>query len=214
MSLRTLVRLALAVFVLFLVWYGIGAWKRARLNRWPIRNLPVASGPVVCFGDSLVSGVGASSASDTYPAQLGPLLGCEVVADGVPGHTTADGLVRLQDGKGPQDAALVIVTLGGNDMLGRIPLATTVENLRRIFDLLQAQGCVVAFTVVESPLSGGRGKALTQLCKRHGVIVVPDLLGGILSNGKLKDDPIHPNDAGYAIVAERVATVIRPFLRQ
>jgi len=212
MSLRTLSRLALAILILFLVWHGVGAWKRWRLNRWPIRNLPVASGPIVCFGDSLVSGVGASSASDTYPAQLGRQLGREVVANGIPGHTTADGLARLQEGKGPQDAALVIVTLGGNDMLNRIPLTTTVENLRRIFGELHSRGCVVAFTVVESPLSGGRGKALTQLCKRQGVIVVPDLLGGILSNGKLKDDPIHPNDAGYAIVAERVAKAIRPFL--
>jgi lysophospholipase L1-like esterase len=73
---------------------------------------------------------------------------------------------------------------------------------------------VVALTVVESPISGGRGKAITKLCKKHGVIVVPDILGGILGRGKLKADPIHPNGEGYAIFAERVAKALRPFLRQ
>jgi len=207
-------RLAIALLVLLGCWYGMATWRQSRLNRWPIRNLPVASGPVVCFGDSLVSGVGASAATETYPAQLGRLLGREVLADGIPGQTTADALARLRDGEGPHDAALVIVTLGGNDMLNRTSLTTTVENLRAIFSELHARRAVVALTVIESPLSGGRGKALAQLCKRQGVIVVPDILGGILNHTELKDDPIHPNDAGYALVAERVDKVLRPYLQQ
>lgn len=211
---NTATRLVIALLILLACWYGMATWRESRLNRWPIRNLPVASGPVVCFGDSLVSGIGASSATETYPAQLGRLLGREVLADGIPGQTTGDALARLRGGEGPRDAALVIVTLGGNDMLNRTSLATTVENLRGIFSELHARQAVVAFTVIESPLSGGRGKALTQLCKRQGVIVIPDLLGGILNHNEFKDDPIHPNDAGYALVAERVNKVLRPFLQR
>jgi lysophospholipase L1-like esterase len=207
-------RVALVVVAIWLVFVAAGLWRRFRLNRWPIRNLPVQSGAVVCFGDSLVSGVGADTPEETYPAKLERLLGREVVADGTPGETTGGALDVLKRGGGPQDVPLVIVTLGGNDMLNRVLLKSTLRNLAGIFEELQRRGSVVAFTVVESPISGGRGKALTKLCKKHGVIVVPDILGGILGRGKLKADPIHPNGKGYAIVAERVAEVVRPFLRQ
>jgi lysophospholipase L1-like esterase len=206
--------IAVVVLAIWLMFYGIGAWRQFRLNRWPIKNMPIQSGAVVCFGDSLVSGIGADSPEETYPARLGTLIGCEVIADGTPGETTGGALGVLNQGGGPKDAPLVIVTLGGNDMLNRVPLKSTLRNLAGIFKELQSRGSVVAFTIVESPLSGGRGKRLTQLCKKHGVIVVPNLLGGILSRGSLKADPIHPNSDGYAIVAERVAKVVRPFLSQ
>jgi lysophospholipase L1-like esterase len=211
MNPRTLGCILVAVLLLG----GCYAWMSRpgpKPNDWPIHNLPVGSGPLVCYGDSLVSGVGASSSRQTYPAQLGQLLGRPVQAQGTPGETTAGALNSLRDGNGPKNAPLVVVTLGGNDMLARTRLSVTEANLAEIFDLLQARGAVVAFTAIESPLSAQRGRSLAKLCREHGVILVPDLLGDILGEDELMADPIHPNDAGYAIVAERVAAAIRPFL--
>ena len=37
-----------------------------------------------------------------------------------------------------------------------------------------------------------------------------ELAGGVIGS----KDPIHPNDAGYALVAERVDKVLRPYLQQ
>ncbi|MDX9979030.1 MAG: GDSL-type esterase/lipase family protein [Lentisphaeria bacterium] len=203
------------ILVVVLLLGGCFGWVNRpapKPNQWPIRNLPVGPGPIVCYGDSLVSGVGASSSRQTYPAQLGQLLGRPVQAQGTPGETTAGALASLRDGDGPKDAPLVVVTLGGNDILARTRLSVTEANLAEIFDLLHARGAVVAFTAIESPLSGQRGRSLAKLCRRHGVILVPDLLGDILGEDELMADPIHPNDAGYAIVAERIATALRPFL--
>jgi len=181
-------------------------------NQWPIRNLPVGPGPIVCYGDSLVSGEGASSHRQTYPARLGQQLGRTIQARGTPGQTTTGALASLREGDGPKDASLVIVTLGGNDMLTRTRFGVTEANLAEIFDLLHARGAVVAFTAIESPLSAQRGRSLAKLCRRHGVILVPDFLGGVLGDKELMADPIHPNDEGYAILAGRVADALRPFL--
>jgi lysophospholipase L1-like esterase len=97
-------------------------------------------------------------------------------------------------------------------MLHRVGLQTTLANLAAIFQELQASGSMVAFTAIEGPMSAARGREMAKLCERQGVILVPDVLGGILNDGSLKSDPIHPNGSGYAIMAERVARTVRPFL--
>jgi lysophospholipase L1-like esterase len=37
---------------------------------------------------------------------------------------------------------------------------------------------------------------------------------GILSEAKLKSDAIHPNGAGYRLIAERITEKVRPLLRE
>jgi acyl-CoA thioesterase I len=185
--------------------------RPGRLNAWNIRNLPLSQGSILCFGDSLVEGVGASTEADTYPAQLGRLLGREVSAYGVSGMTAQDGLQALRENPGMR-AALVIVTLGGNDILKGTPVDQTRSALQQVFAELQARGGAVAYTEVLGPLTGSRAKMHRELCRKAGVILVPDIMDGILGNDDLLAETVHPNDAGYALIAQRVAAVLRPYL--
>ena len=50
--------------------------------------------------------------------------------------------------------------------------------------------------------------------KEFGALYIPQVMKGILSDSKLKSDPIHPNGAGYRLIAERVAAKIKPLLRE
>jgi lysophospholipase L1-like esterase len=203
---------AILACILLLAVAGVRRFARPALNTWDIVNLPVEpTGPLLCFGDSLVAGFGASSSQAGYPARLGRLLGRPVVAIGTPGQTAAEGLKKLRADPRIR-APLVIVTLGGNDILKRIPLEKTVAALDEIFRELQRRGATVAFTGVESLLPGKRGAAYRRLCREHGVILIPDVLDGILGNDALLSDTVHPNDKGYGLMAERVAAVLRPFL--
>ena len=45
-----------------------------------------------------------------------------------------------------------------------------------------------------------------------GAVFVPGILDGIFTKNKFKADPIHPNAAGYEVVAERVHKAIQPYL--
>jgi lysophospholipase L1-like esterase len=199
--------------VLAVILAGWLVFSPEHINDWPIKNLPVEEGPAICFGDSLVAGYGATSESAGYPAQLSSILKRNVVRVGTVGQTTAEGLTKLR-GTPAIRAPLVIVTLGGNDILQRVPLDKTLNSLGSIFDELQARGATVAFTSVESVVPGKRPQAYLDLCRAHGVILVPDVLDGILRNDDLHSDAIHPNDKGYRLMAERVADVIRPFLAE
>jgi len=193
---------------------GLGLWRLLRtdrMNTWYVRNLPIAQGPVLCFGDSLVEGVGASTEKDTYPAQLGRLLGREVSVHGVSGMTAAEGLQALRAASDLR-APLAVVTLGGNDILRRTPIEETRSALEELIGELQARGCVVAYTEVLGVVPGKRAKMHRALCRRLGVILVPDVMDGILRNDGLLSDAIHPNDEGYALVAQRVAAVLQPYL--
>ncbi len=190
------------------VWFW-QRWSR-RLNYWELTNPSPANPTILCYGDSLVAGFGADDPQGTYPVQLGKILGVEVIASGVPGETSEGGWKRLQATRG-RSFGVAVVTLGGNDILQRVPWETTQKNLSAIFQEFQSRGALVLFTAVEGPF-GGRQKRYRQLCREKGVVMVPDILKGILGNPDLTADPIHPNSAGYRLVAERVAKAAAPFL--
>ena len=49
----------------------------------------------------------------------------------------------------------------------------------------------------------GFGKGFRNLADETDATLIPNILEGIMGNRKLMSDPIHPNDAGYKIMAER-----------
>jgi lysophospholipase L1-like esterase len=180
-------------------------------ERWAIRNDRPGRGPIVCFGDSLTSGFGAER-SQSYPAVLQSLLGREVVNRGRNGDTTAASLERIDDVLS-LEPSVVIVTLGGNDMLQRVPIQETVAAMRGIFDRLIAAGSMVVFLGIDPPLaSSARMDAIRQLCRERGVLWVGHAMDGLWGDRTRMSDQIHPNAAGYRAVAERVAEALRPRL--
>src|SRR5512139_2897766 len=110
---------------------------------------------IVAFGDSLTHGTGASSDS-AYPAVLATLTGHTVVNAGVPGDTTASALLRLPDVLAEHKPRLVLLCLGGNDMLRKQPVAQTENNLRLLVQTIRASGAAVVLIAVPEPqLFGG-----------------------------------------------------------
>jgi len=165
---------------------------------------------IVCFGDSLTFGTGASSGKD-YPSQLSKMISRPVVNAGVPGDTTARALQRLERDVLPYSPDIVLITLGGNDLKNGIAKDVAFENLRIIVEAIQEQGAHVIIGGLHVPLRDrGFGKGYERLANATGAILIPNILEGIMGNRKLMSDPIHPNDAGYKIMADRFYKVMRP----
>lgn len=164
---------------------------------------------IVCFGDSLTYGTGASEGFD-YPSQLARLISKPVINAGTPGDTTADGLQRLDRDVLSLSPDVVLITLGGNDLKNGIPVETAFRNLKNIVESIQKQGIVVIIGGLSFGLADrGYGKAYRNLAKQTGAVLVPNMLEGIIGNPELMSDPIHPNDKGYALAAERFFMVLK-----
>ena len=103
-------------YFLFVLWLALLAGCGGNVPR--LGKL-VASDVIVAFGDSLTFGTGASE-SESYPIVLGQLIARKVVRAGVPGEVTEGGLARLQDVIDEHKPKLMIVCLGGNDMLRKV----------------------------------------------------------------------------------------------
>ena len=95
-----------------------------------------AGDAILALGDSLTAGFGAPSGAD-YPAQLAQLLGRKVINGGVLGDTSAQALARLPDLLA-QKPKLVVVSIGGNDFLQRLPESGTRENIRKMVAMIRA----------------------------------------------------------------------------
>lgn len=174
-----------------------------RNHDWPVVHDGAAGNVIVAFGDSITAGEGAVP-SETYPAHLAELLGKPVENLGRSGDTTADGRSRLQQviGHGPDT---VIITLGGNDILQRVPRDETLRNLRTIFQELHSAGAMVVYAAVDPPLIGGDwSEQVRELCREEGVLYVPGVMDGLWTDTAKMSDQIHPNGAGYLVIAERI----------
>ncbi len=177
-----------------------------------VPNLDSTGRTIVCFGDSLTAGVGRDGGA-SYPEHLARRLGAEVINQGVPGDTASLGLRRI-DRVLANDPWLVVVELGGNDILKRVPLEATESALAAIVERLLEAGVVPLLIEVHGPFGGRYGKLFDRLEDRYGVPVIRDVLPKLLLDRRYKSDAIHLNAAGYERLAEAVADRIEPLMRR
>ena len=168
---------------------------------------------VICFGDSITYGIGASHGHD-YPSLLGQALGVKVINAGVDGDNTEDALKRLETDVLSKNPGLVVILLGGNDYLDRIPLSKTFENLDIIIRRIRATGAsVVVVEIGASILGKPVQNRWDKLVMENQVPFVSYILSSYFFDRELKSDNLHPNDMGYEIVAGRILQVVKPILK-
>jgi len=167
---------------------------------------------IICFGDSLTFGTGAPR-DKSYPAQLAEMIGQPVINSGIPGDTTDRALRRLERDVLSKSPRIVLITLGGNDLKNGVNKKTAFKNLKDIVDTIQAKGALVVFGGIRL-LFWDRGyeEEYEKLAAETGALLVPDILGGLMGHEELMHDTIHPNGAGYKIMAQKFYTRIEPYL--
>jgi lysophospholipase L1-like esterase len=164
---------------------------------------------IVAFGDSLTHGTGATT-DTAYPAVLAALTGRTVVNAGVPGDTTASALERLPGVLAEHRPRLVLLCLGGNDMLRKHPEAETENNLRLMVQTIRASGAEVMLIAVPEPkLFGGAPDFYERVADDMRLPLEDDVFNDVLKDNRLKADPIHANAEGYRVVAERLVEFLQ-----
>jgi len=214
--------LALAVLVAGCGWGSHGG----------TRLLPADRGAAVMYvalGDSTVEGVGASSPERNYVSRVYARLrsvypDARLANLGVGGATSAHVLVRQLDRAIALGPHLVTLSIGPNDITGRVSVETYEKNLETILGRLTygTTAVVVANLIpdlgVTPRFNGSRERvtvaartvrfndALARRARAHGVQLV-DLYAASQREVPLRpeligSDGYHPSDAGYARWAE------------
>ena len=178
------------------------------------KNIDSAGTDIICFGDSLTFGYGVEPGQD-YPTKLSQLLNRPVINAGVDGDTTVDAVKRLEKEVMEKDPLLVIVELGGNDFLKKVPMEDTRSNIDYIVKRIQAKGAMVAVVDVSAGMLLREYHGLySDLAKQNNAIFIPQILSGIITDSRLKSDFLHPNANGYAVIAQRVYRLIISYLNR
>jgi acyl-CoA thioesterase I len=179
---------------------------------------------IVAFGDSLTAGLGVAP-DEAYPALLQARLTREgypyrVVNAGVSGDTTA-GALRRVDWVLRAQPEVVIVALGANDGFRGQSVEAMRSNLEQIVERLRAGGADILLAGMRLPPNYGSdfarrfAEAFPLVTRRMAVAFMPFLLDGVAADPRLNlPDGIHPNAAGYRIIADRIWPYLRPLLRK
>lgn len=181
-----------------------------------VKNLNRGTGTqIIVLGDSIASGYGVPDEA-AFPSVLSRLLGIPIVNRGVSGNTTAMGLNRVQTDVIAGNPWLVIVELGGNDFLQKLPQPETEKNLREIITSVQVSGAIAVLLGMELGVFVDEYKELYErVAKDTKAYLIPQITQGILDNPRYRqDDIIHPNQAGHELLATRIAQHLKPLLEK
>ena len=168
---------------------------------------------IVALGDSLFAGYGLEP-GQSYPARLEAALrargiNARIMNAGVSGDTTAGGLQRLGFTLNslPQAPVLVIISLGGNDMLRGLPPQQTRANLDAILtELGKRKIKAVLLGMLSAPNLGADYRAkfdpiYPALAKKHDAALVPFFLQPLIGRPDLiQPDHIHPTLPGIDLM--------------
>ena len=176
---------------------------------------------VTLFGDSISAGYGLSE-EEALPAQLRSALAdlgvsVRVSGAGIDGDTTGDGLARLGRSV-PDETDLCVVALGANDLMQAIPPHRITQTLDAIVTTLKSRGMDVLLCGMKAPpwlstYAPAFDAVFPTVAERHGVGLYPFLLEGVALDPRFnQSDRIHPNAAGIAVIASRLAPAVREAL--
>ena len=178
-----------------------------------------AGATVLAIGDSLTRGFGAEGRG--YAEQLQPLLDRQpgrqdlrVLNLGINGETSAGLAARIDAALAEHHPAVVLMTSGGNDFLRRAAEEDTRRHLTDVVARVRAAGAYpVLFAVPQPSLAAAVGlpsdhPLYDTLAGELKLPVLPGVVAGVLARPELKSDQIHPNAAGYAVLAQAAAEAL------
>jgi acyl-CoA thioesterase-1 len=196
---------------------------------------------LVCFGNSLTAGYGATTPgfddkTKSYPAYLQSKINIPVINAGRSGDTTSLALSRINNDVLSKNPKIVIIELGANDLFRGVPLQTTKNNMQSIINLLVNENRkiyiakfyteTVARSMVKSMASNfgitdlaiqtwiisQYDNMFNSLASTNDIELIEDIWSGVW--GIHMSDDVHPNAMGYEIMADNYFNIIKSYLEE
>ncbi len=181
---------------------------------------------ILALGDSLTEGLGVDK-EDNYPAQLEDRLqamgyeNTKVINSGLSGETST-GLVNRLDWVMQTKPDVTILTIGANDAIRGIDVATIEANIRTAVKQLQDNGSVVVlggmsiYDNLGSEYVAAFSDIYPRIAKDMDLTLIPFFLEGVGGDRALNQaDAIHPTKEGYEIIVnDNILPILEPKLNE
>lgn len=172
--------------------------------------------PLVVLGDSLAVGYGSSRGFTHY---LKEEMNQKVINLGQNGQTSGYALKRVDEVKS-YDPSIVILELGGNDYLKRIPARETEINLAEIIEELDDGKRIIFLTefyptnhllslFIKVPKKE-YDDMFKRLSKGENVYMIDKIWDDVWR--KEMSDEVHPNTRGYEIMGQNILESLKKIL--
>lgn len=180
---------------------------------------------ILFLGDSVTAGYGLRE-EQAYPALLEDGLkkhgiDCRILNGGVSGDTTGGGLRRLPWMVKNSSPTLVIIALGGNDMLRGLPVDQIKSNLTKMITFLKQKNISVLLLGIKAPGNLGASyvssfdKVFDLVSKEMKVPLYHDYIRSVAGKTEFNlRDGIHPTAEGQQLIANDLIKFILPFLAE
>ncbi len=182
---------------------------------------PTPEGPprlILAFGDSLYAGYGLDRGRSLPDAVQSALrrdgINATIVNAGVSGDTSAAGRQRFAFALDnlPRKPDLVLIGLGGNDVLRQIAPAETRANMAAMMEEAKRRAIPVMLTGMMAPPNLGPdytaqfNRIWPDLAKTYHAPLYPFILDGVIGDTRLMQaDRVHPNRSGVDRIAARLS---------
>lgn len=177
---------------------------------------------ILAFGNSLFAGYNVDK-EDSYPAKLQNALrangvNARVSNAGISGDTSAAGLQRFAFTLNAQDYQpdLVIIELGGNDLLRGLSPDQTRANIAAMIEEAQKRGIRVLLMGMRAPPNYGPeyqaefDALYSDLAREYGTALIPFWLESIYQDPTLfQSDRIHPTEIGIETLVSATVDEVR-----
>lgn len=185
----------------------IAVWLIAGLIEVPYHFTPslhpAASRSLTIIGDSVTAGVGDGT-SETWPSILARQHQLRVQDISHVGETAASALKRAKSNT--ITAPVVVVEIGGNDILGSTTSARFASDLDELLTYLVAPDRqIVMFELPLPPFCHEYGRVQRTVAAKHQVILVPKrVFLSVIAGNESTLDTIHLSQSGHQFMADCV----------
>jgi acyl-CoA thioesterase-1 len=165
---------------------------------------------ILILGDSLTVGPGVNKAYPDILTDIIPSLSVDVSARN--GYTLSQGK-SLWEARSSESYDWVLIVLGANDYLKRIPKSKSRAYLLELVQAVKASGSQPILVGVALP--NHSSSIYAEVGRETNTPVIPNLLAGVAGNPRLNfSDGLHPNQSGHRKMAEGLTSPLTRIIRQ
>ena len=160
---------------------------------------------ILVIGDSISAGI--SNSERNWPLVLKDISHLEMTNLSRPGATTSSALLQANGIIKPN--SLVIIEIGGNDMLGNISSDRFFKDLDILLEKIPSSCQLVMFEIPLLPFHNNYGQAQRTLARKHKVLLIPKYcLANIIGSTGGTLDGLHLSQKGHDALANSVFSML------